>query len=79
MYLPWPVKTLKIIPLEELDGWSKMNTKDLVTFNYLEFNEYYNEAIRWNNRYAGSTNTEIRFHLESGGKEMTAYLHRFGM
>lgn len=77
MYQPWPVGMLKYIPLDQLDEWSKMYTKDLVAFHYTDFNDYYNEAIRWNNRHAGSTNTEIRFRLEDNF--MTAYLHRFGM
>lgn len=76
-YRPFTKGRLTYIPLEELDEWSKLFNKDLVTFHYTQFNDYYNEAIRWNNYCASQTNTEIRFSLD--GDLMTAYLHRFGM
>jgi hypothetical protein len=77
MYTPDPNLKFKYIPLDQLDDFSKLNTKDLVTFHYTDFNEAFAEAVIWNNRFAGQTNTEIRFRLDA--PFMVAYLHRFGM
>jgi len=78
MYKPFPFN-FKYIPLNQLDTFEKLNTKDLVTFRYEEFNECYREAIAWNNCHAGKTNTEIRFELHEDKQSMTAFLYRFGM
>lgn len=77
MYKLDPNIKFKYIPLDQLDSFDKLNTKDLITFFYTQFNEVYAEAVIWNNLYAGVTNTEIRFYLDD--PTMTAYLHRFGM
>lgn len=80
MYKPWlDFERFQHIPLEKLDSFAKLHTKDLTTFHFSDFNYYYSEAISWNNAHAGTTNTEIRFRLEEGSQLMTAYLYRFGM
>lgn len=69
----------KFIPVDQLDTWGKLNTKDLCTVHMNDFNDYNQDAISWNNNYAGHTNTEIRVRHEPETQLFTFYLHRFGM
>ncbi len=73
MFIATPLDKFEYLPKDLSEN---LNERDLVTFHYSDFNDCYNEAISWNNLYAGS-NCEVRFRLKD--QFMTAFLHRLGM